>query len=126
MRITRIDFEKQIPASHLPTDDIKIGKILYRVHRYYCTPLTLKGRCPGDCSKCNQLTKVFKKLHQSKDVIKRHALLVWLLRTAVANIAEKDEAPRVKAEKDWLGMEVESNAASFRKTLLNVGVDQNA
>jgi hypothetical protein len=121
MRIERKKFESLIKVPERPSELLEVGKILYRVHRYFCSPMTISGKCPKVCAECKPLPKVFKELHNSTDVRNPHALLVWLLRTAVADTVEDDELSSVRVEKDWLGMDVESNPASFRETVITIG-----
>ncbi len=123
MKIKRHEFSTIVPAPHrayLKTDK-DYGQVLHRVHRYYCTPLTRKGKCPEKCGSCKPLPLIFKEIYNSTDVKDRQALLVWYLRSSVATISELSEVPRVQTEKDWLGMDVQSTAASFRKTLSLIG-----
>lgn len=75
------------------------GRVLYRLHRYYCGPMKTRGKCDLNCRvTCNDnLNRIFRPFAYTKD---REAIAVWRMRDAVASTMEEDKEA-VPEENVW-------------------------
>jgi hypothetical protein len=82
------------------------GQVLRRLHRYYCKPMSIMGKCTAICVECKpHLSDIF--APQKGDIRNPYALLTWRIRNQVAEIAEiKEVTPQ---RKDWLGQPIKTN-----------------
>jgi hypothetical protein len=87
---------------------LHLGKVLNRVHRFWCEPLTRRGQC-HDCRTCLETFKDIIKRAEAPDTKEPYALLVWLLRDRAAELAEEAERPTAVATTNWLGERAETN-----------------
>ncbi|MGD2158248.1 MAG: hypothetical protein PVG32_15330 [Anaerolineales bacterium] len=79
------------------------GRVLHRLHKYYCEPMGARGHCTGDCRKCKPNLKGIFAAAQLEEARDPFALLVWAAREAVAVEDEKLEQAKARTPKDWLG-----------------------
>jgi hypothetical protein len=99
--IGRKDLEA-IVATQLNT-----GKVLYRLHRYFCKPMELRGKCRNECNVCKDyILHVFDVTAQAKGR-DPYGNLVWAIRETLAEIDEREELPRARRPTDWLDQPVD-------------------
>jgi hypothetical protein len=101
---------KRLTRAELPETGLEAGKILYRVHRYYCRNLERKNLCPANCTACRNVIGEILDRAEEREVRNPYALLTWLLRDRAARKAEVElEATGAPPRKDWLGQTVDAN-----------------
>ncbi len=121
MQIPKENFEALVPA------ELRVGfhtgQALYRIHRYYCKPLTGMNKCPMKCEDCqDDLSSVFSRIQEAEDnVMQPNGLLVWLLRDKRAEISERSDKQKAKTAKDWLSRPI-YETSPFESLLSRLGV----
>lgn len=93
-----------------PTRGLHQGRILYRLHEYYCKPMLARGKCDYNCAvTCHEnLNRVFRPFENPKDP---EALAVWRMREAIAKTME--EPKEVKVEETIFGEPKFENVFEF-------------
>ncbi len=67
------------------------SNLIFITRRFYCTPMTISGNCPRECSAC-RATIVTQFDHFRGEHAKNPAALwTWLMRQAVADILERGQ-----------------------------------
>ncbi len=101
-----------------PTRGLHPGRILYRLHEYYCKPMFARGKCDYNCAvTCETgLQRIFRSFENPNDP---EALAVWRMREAIAKTME---APReVKVEETVFGEPKFENVFEFLAEEYNEG-----
>ena len=84
------------------------GMVLHRIHRYHCGALLRMEKCRKRCNDCKErLVSSLGKI-KGKHVREPYGLLVWVLRDAIADIAEQGEG-RAEIRVNKLGEPLEGN-----------------
>lgn len=89
--------------------EMEVGKVSYRINRYYCRPLALLGKCKDDCVQCQgEIQEIFNRITKTQSVRDPYGLFVYLLRDRVAEIMEESEISEPRPT-NWLGESISRN-----------------
>ena len=90
--------------------DVETGIACNRLGYFYCRQMRRRNLCTEACSNCREhIEAIIKRIGTKDDVIKDNvAVLVWSIRSEIADIDEKKETQAEPAT-DWLGQPVETN-----------------
>ena len=100
-----------------PIRGLNVGRVLYRMHRFYCKPMKARGKCDYNCKvTCKEnLVRMFRVFDNPKD---KEALLVWRMREAVA-VTIEGETERAVPVTDIFGRPKFDNVFEFIAEELN-------
>ena len=87
------------------------------VGRYYCTPMTLAGKCPRNCEGCRKiLEQTVETMKEKNELIQKPAgVFVYRLRNLVNDAVETK--PTIGADKDEFGIPVEQEGNVWDRML---------
>lgn len=68
---------------------LNAGRVVYRLHKYYCSPMRVRGKCDLNCRvTCHDnLNRIFRPFDKTKD---KEAIIVWRMRDAVGATMEEE------------------------------------